>query len=329
MQPSALRRRLSLGLAATTLAGVWPRGASADDYPSRPVRMIVPFGPGSGSDILARMMADELMREIGGTFFIDNRPGASGIVAAQAVARSEPDGYTLLVTSNTTHSGNPALFKSLPYNPIADFVPVARLLQWTAVLVVGSQVPAVSLGTFVDWARAHTGKVSYAYSNAGGQLVAAALVRAAALKDVAAVPYKSSPAAFTDLMSGQVGFMVVDTASAMAPLKSGNMRPIGLLADVRNSALPNVPTFKESGFGSLNAPMFWGGVLAPAGTPRPIVERLNAAFDRIVARPAVSERMRGLGAEPWTGSVDEFDRFLREQLVVWKEQVAAAGIAPQ
>jgi tripartite-type tricarboxylate transporter receptor subunit TctC len=304
-------------------------GAGAADYPSKPVRLIVPFGPGSGTDILARMIADELTLQTGGNFIIDNRAGASGIIGAEAVAKAAPDGYTLLVTSNTTHSGNPALFKKLPYDPIADFVPVARLLQWTAVLLCGPTVPATSMKELVSWAQTKKGAVNYAYSNAAGQLVAATLVQGSGMKDVGAIPYKSSPPAITDLVAGQVDFMVIDTASAIGLIKSGNVRALAILSESRNESLPGVPTFKESGFGNLNPPMFWGGVLAPANTPKPIVDQLNAALVKIVAKPAVSARMRSLGSEPWSSSVDEFDKFLREQLTVWKARVKAAGVEPQ
>jgi len=326
---SLLMHGLMKRLIYALLSFVVAAAANSAEYPTKPVRLIVPFGPGSGTDILARLVAEELTLLTGGNFIVDNRAGASGFIGAEAVAKAAPDGYTLLVTSNTTHSGNPALFKKLPYDPITDFVPVARLLQWTAVLLCGPTVPATSMKELVSWAQTKKGTVNYAYSNAAGQLVAATFVQGSGMKDVGAIPYKSSPPAITDLVAGQVDFMVIDTAAAIGLIKSGNVRALAILSESRNESLPSVPTFKESGFGNLNPPMFWGGVLAPANTPKPIVDQLNAALVKMVAKPAVSARMRSLGSEPWSSSVDEFDKFLREQLTVWKARVKAAGIEPQ
>lgn len=321
---AGLATALVLGAASALVTS----SAHAQAWPSKPLRMIVPFGPGSASDILARLLADELRPALGQSVVVDNRPGASAQIAAEAVARAAPDGYTIFLTTNTSHSANPYLFRKLPYDPVRDFTPLGRVCFFPFVLAVDSRLPIRTPQELVQYAKANTGKVSYAFGNSTGQVAAAALNRLAGL-GATAVPYKSTPQAMTDIMGGQVAFMFVDLASSGPHVKSGRLRAIAVSTDARTAIAPDLPTLRETlgiqGF-DLSA---WVGVFGPAGLPADIAERLSNELLAITRRPQIRERIEGMGGESAPASGAELGRYVVQQLDVWRTKVRDAGIDPE
>ncbi|WP_454754684.1 Bug family tripartite tricarboxylate transporter substrate binding protein [Cupriavidus necator] len=296
--------------------------AHAEEYPVRPVRVVVPFAAGSGTDILTRLVVGELQKEVGGAFVVDNRPGASGQIAAEAVARAQPDGYTLMVSTNTAHSANPYLFKKISYDPIRDFTPIGRINYFVFVLLVNAQLPVKTTDELIAYAR-RQGKISYAYGNATGQVAAGILTRGAKLNALP-VPYKSTPPAMTDLAAGQVDFLFVDWASAQPFLKGGRVRAIGVQADNPSPLVPNLPAVGKSvpGYSFIG----WGGLFGPAGLPVPIVQKLNDALLRVLAKPSVRQHMAEMGLEPAPAPTPVFRAFVHDQLGIWGGKISEAGV---
>lgn len=300
----------------------------AQAYPARPVRIVVPFAAGSGTDIVARITADELGKGLGGSFVVDNKPGASAQIAADFVAKSAPDGYTLFLTTNTSHSANPFLFKKLSYDPIKDFTPVARTIFLPFILAVDPKLPVRNVQDLISYAKGNPGKVSYAYGNSTGQVAGATLSRMGKI-DTIAVPYKSTPPAMTDIIGGSVAYMFVDFAASRAQVQAGKLRPIAVSTEKRSSLLPDVPAVAETpGFAGFDLTS-WGGMLGPAGMPREIVDKLNAELKKIYARADVRERLGPIGAEPATSSPEEMADFLKAQLASWGRKIKDAGIEPE
>jgi tripartite-type tricarboxylate transporter receptor subunit TctC len=300
----------------------------AQAYPARPVKIVVPFAAGSGTDIVARITADELGKGLGGSFVVDNKPGASAQIAADFVAKAAPDGYTLFLTTNTSHSANPFLFKKLSYDPIKDFTPVGRTIFLPFILAVDPKLPVRSVQELVGYARANPGRVSYAYGNSTGQVAGATLSRMGRI-DTIAVPYKSTPPAMTDIIGGTVAYMFVDFAASRAQVQAGKLRPIAVSTEKRSALLPEVPAVAETpGFAGFDLTS-WGGMLGPAGMPREIVDKLNAELKKIYARPDVRERLGPIGAEPATSSPEEMAEFLKVQLQSWGRKIKDAGIEPE
>lgn len=303
--------------------------ALAQAYPTaKPVRIVIGFGPGSASDIVARMLADELRAGLGGSFIVDNKPGASAQIAAELVAKSPADGYTLFLTTNTSHSANPYLFRKLPYDPVKDYTPIARVCYFPFVLAVDARLPVRTPQELVAHARANAGRTSYAFGNSTGQVAAAALNTLAQL-GATGIPYKSTPQAMTDIMGGQVAFMFVDLASSGPHLKSGRLRAIAVSTEERSSLAPDLPTLKES-LGIQNFDLSaWVGLFGPAGLSLDISERLSSEMQRILSKKEIRDRLEGMGAEvaPSTGA--QLGAFVVRQLDVWRTKVRDAGIQPE
>ena len=312
-------RALAFGLALVT------SHALAQAYPSKPVRIVIGFGPGSGTDIVARMLADELQKTLGQPFIVENKPGAAAQIAANQVKAAPPDGYTLLLTSNTTHSVNPHIFKKLPYDPIADFTPIGGIGFFPFILAVDAKVPATTPQEFVDWARANKGKVFYAYGTPTVQIPAEAINRIEKL-DAVGVPYKSSPDAMTDVIGGRAQFIVVDLASSQPHLKSGRLRALATTSSKRTSLAPELPTIEET----LKIKDFdlaaWTGLFGPANLPKEVVDKLSGAMQKILTRPDIRERMLGSYIEPTPSDPATFAAMVKRQLQVWGEKVKVAGI---
>ena len=327
-----MKRRLAqtflLTAAAAALCGVAPTAAAQGAYPNRPVKIIIGFGPGSGTDILARMLAEELRLALGQPFVVDNRPGASAQIAASAVAKSPADGYTLMLTSNSSHSVNPHMFKKLPYDPIADFTPIGGIAYFPFILAVNSSLPVRTPQEFVTYAQAQKGNINYAYGTPTVQIPAEALNR---LKQLGAtgIPYKSSPGALTDVVGGQAQFLVVDLASARPHLQSGRLRALAVTTSKRTALAPDLPTIEES----LQLRDFdlaaWTGLFGPAGLPREVQEKLSVTLQQILAKPEVRERILASGAEPTPSDIPTFSALVRRQLEVWGRKVSDAGIQPE
>lgn len=317
--------KLLSGAALTSLAGT---AAAQGTYPNKPVKIVIGFGPGSGTDTIARLMAEELRIALGQPFLVDNRPGAAAQLAASMVAKSPADGYTLLLTSNTTHSVNPHLFKKLPYDPIADFAPIGGIAYFPFILAVNASLPVRTAQELVAYAQANRGKVNYAYGTPTVQIPAESINR---LKQMQAlgIPYKSSPQALTDVIGGQAQFLVVDLASARPHIQSGRLRALAVTMAKRSALAPELPTVEESlGLRDFDLAA-WTGLFAPAGTPRDIVDKLSATMMQILGRPDIRERVIGLGAEPTPSNVAAFTALVKQQIDIWGRNVAVSGIQPE
>ena len=326
-------------MAAGTLGGLpWPTQAQlqaqpqaaspGQGFPNRPVRLVVAFGPGSGSDIVARLLAEDLRAALGQQVIVDNKPGGSAQIAAEFVAKAPADGYTLLLTTNTAHSANPYLFKKLGYDPMRDFTPIARVAYVPYAIVVDPKSPIDSVRALVEYARANPGKLNYGFGNSTSQVAGAAFARQAGI-ELTAVGYKSMPPAYNDLIGGQVQVVFADMASAQVFMKSGRLKPLAFTLEKRSALMPELPTVAETpGFTGFEVTS-WIGLVGPAGMPRDAVERLSTEMQRTLAKPEIRERLAGMGVEPAPSSPQEMDRFLRQQLESWRIKIRDAGIQPE
>ena len=310
-------------LAIAALLGALP--SRAQDYPSRTIRFIVPFGAGGPTDVFTRAIAEELRKELNQPYMLDNRPGAGTIIGTAEAARAAPDGYTLLMVS-ATQTTVETLSPNKPYKLMRDFVPVASLMNSELVMVVHSSVPANNLAEFIALAKAKPGTLNYASSGIGSNYhMAAELVKNLAGIDIVHVPYKGSTGARNDIIAGQVD-MMFDSVPTMAPMiETGRVKPLGTSGRVRSSALPNVPTLAEAGIPGYEATI-WLGVMAPAGTPQAIVDRLNTEIGKILARPDIAAAWRAQGANPMIMKPDAFGGYMQSEIERWAKVIKANGI---
>jgi tripartite-type tricarboxylate transporter receptor subunit TctC len=315
---------LFLGSVALTLAAP----ALAQQYPARPVKFILPFGPGSGTDISARNIAEELRAELGETFLVENRPGANGFLAAEAVARAAPDGYTLMLTATTTHSTNPFLFKRLPYDPVKDFEPVAGLTEGYYLLIVHRDMPVNTMQELIGWLKANPTKASYGWGATVSQITSATFLRRIGAT-ATGVPYKSSPQAVTDLIGGQFTFMFQDILSVPSQAQAGRMKVLATTSPTRLPTLPNVPLMAEAGMPDFHAAAYTG-IFAPAGTPGSVIRRLNDAVVKIQRKPEFAKKLESCcAAYMLVTTPAEFAAYLHKDRAMWAERIAAAGITPE
>ena len=298
--------------------------AWAQSWPARPVRIIVPFASGGPADIYARVIADKLSAALGQSFVVDDRPGGGSIVGTDAVKQSAPDGYTLLMMSNT-HTVNESLIKDKPFELMRDFVPVAPVNYSDLVMVVHPSVPARTLKEFIALAKSKPGQLNYASSGPGTPYhMAGELFKAMAGVDIVHVPYKGSSGARTDVLGGQVQ-MMFDAITTMAPnVQSGKLRALGTTGKVRSPVLPEVPTISEAGVPGYEA-VIWLGIMAPKGTPREVVEKLNAEITKAANAPELRAEWAKQGAVSMSMKPDEFDRFLRQDIEKWARVVQISG----
>ncbi len=321
------RRFIAIG-AAAGLVGTAPWAFAQDGYPKQPIKLIVPFAAGSGTDAVARITAQMLGEALKGSVIVDNRAGASGVIAAELVAKAPPDGYTLFMTTNTTHSANPSLMKSLPYDPVKDFAPVSRMGNLPFMLVVNNDLPVKSGAELLAWGRAHPGKLTYASGNSTGIVSGATLSRMSGIP-MLHVPYKSTPPAIADLIGGQVSMMVVDLAAGLATVKAGKMRAIAVTTQERTKLFPELPPLADTpelkGFDITS----WNGVFAPAGTPRDVVLKLNKALSEMANGAVFRERVSRLGFDAFGSTPEELGAFTVSELAKWKKLIQAAGIQPE
>jgi tripartite-type tricarboxylate transporter receptor subunit TctC len=297
------------------------------NYPSAAITLVVPFAAGSGTDAVARAVAQKLTERLKQSVIVDNKPGASAQLGALQVAKAKPDGYTLLMTTNTSHSANPSLFQNLKYDPIKDFAPIARVGELPFALAIHPAVPAKNLKELIDYAKANPGKLSYATPNSTS-LVATETIKRMAGLDIVAVPYKSSPQAMTDLIGGQVQVYVVDFGSGMSTMKSDRIRTLAVTAAETSKMLPGVPPVGKTlaGFDLTS----WNGIFAPAGTPKAIVDRLNLELQSVLTDKEVQEKLAQIGFEVWpTKTPDEFTKYVADQLTQWTALIKQAGIKPE
>ena len=301
--------------------------AQAQSYPTKPVTLIVPFGPGSGTDIIARIIGQRLGLVLGQTIIIENKPGANGTIAANFVARSAHDGYTLFMSTNTPHSAAPGLMKSISYDPVKDFVALSRVGSFTQMLLVNPSIPAKSVQELIAYAKANPGKLTFASGNASSVLAGETLKRWAGL-DMLHVPYRSAPPAVQDVLGGRVSMLFTDLSTGLPHHKSGALRGLATTRLQRSSLVPELPTLDESGVKDFDMNS-WAGLFAPAGTPPEIVTRLSTELRRIIDDPEVKAQIAATGFEAFSSSTQELDDFVKAQLVKWTRMIKDAGIQPE
>ncbi|HEX2887710.1 tripartite tricarboxylate transporter substrate binding protein [Vineibacter terrae] len=319
-----ISRRLLLSSGLTAGALLLPHAATAQAYPDKPIRFIAPFPAGSATDGLARFLGQRMSEAMGQPIIIDNRPGANGIVGAQAAAQSPPDGYTVFVTTNSTHSANINLYKQLPYDPVRDFAPVARLMRIPVVFVVRRDSPMRSLQDLIAAARQQPGKLSFGSGNTIGRGTTE-LLKAMAGFDMLHVPYRGTPQALADLVASQVDMVAADPSSALGLIQAGTVRPLAVTGAARVPALPDVPTVAESGVTGFELTA-WIGAFAPARTPADIVARLNREFLAAASGPAAAAYFEKIGGIADPSTPDELGRFVVSETAKWARIVEVAKI---
>jgi len=311
---------------AVLLAGGTP--VLAQSYPSKPVRIVVPFGPGGVGDISARVLAQKMSETIGQQVLVENRPGAGGIVASETVAKAEPDGHTLLLLTNG-QAVSVSLFKSLPYDAVQDFAPVSTLGFFDMVVLVNGDSKVGSVGELIAAAKASPGKLNIGTINPGGtQHLAAELFKSMAGIDVQTVPFKGTPAVLTALRGNEVQAAFEFIAAAMPQIKGGGLKPLAVTSNRRFSGLPDVPTVAESGVAGYEASA-WNGIAAPAKTPRPIVAQLNKEVNAALAAPDVRERLQGLAVDARGSTPEQFRALLEFEIAKWRAVIERAKIERQ
>ena len=310
--------------AALALAA-FAAAAPAQDYPAKPIRLIVPFPPGGGTDIAARTVANKLSETLRWTFVIENKPGAGGNLGVEQAVKSPPDGYTLVIGQTSNLAINPALYAKLPYDPLKDLSPVALIVSAPVVLVVAANSPYKSLGDLVAAARRDPGAVTFASPGNGtvSHLAGELLQRASGVK-FTHVPYKGAAQAMTDLLGGQVQSFMSSVPSALAQIKGGRLRAIAVTSAKRAAEMPEVPAIAESGYVGLDATT-WYGLLAPAGTPAAVIKRLNAELNRVLEMPDVRQRLAAEGGEVLGGSPEGFASLLKADRAKWGRIVKESG----
>jgi tripartite-type tricarboxylate transporter receptor subunit TctC len=301
--------------------------AHAQTYPNKPITFVVPFGPGSGSDLIARIIGQRLSTVLGQGVIVENKPGANGAIAAVQVARSAPDGYTIFLASNTPMSAAPSLNKTIAYDPIKDFAPLCRIGSFTQLLLVNPGIPVKSVGELIAYAKANPGKLSFASANASSIVAGETLKRAAGL-DLLHVPYRSSPPAVQDVLGGRVSMLFTDMATGLPHHKSGALRGLATTRLQRSALVPDLPTLDEAGVKGFDMDS-WAAFFLPANTPPEIVTRLNTELRKIIDDPEIKAQIAATGFEAFSSSTDELDSFVKAQLVKWTKMIKDAGIQPE
>ena len=315
-------------MGACALAMCGAAAHAADSYPARPVRMIVAYPPGGGTDIVGRMMAQKLTETLGQNVVIDNRGGATGNIGTELASRANPDGYTLLMGNVAPNAINVSLFSKLPYDPVKDFAPVSLVAITPNILVVNPTVPVKSVQDLIALAKAKPGTLNFPSAGVGSSShLAGELFKILAKVDMVHVPYKGGGPALIDTISGQMQIMFATMPAAMPHVKSGKVRPVAVTTAKRSQTLPELPTMAETVKGYEAST--WYGLLAPAATPAPIVARLHQSVVRILAMPDMRERLASQGFEPVGGTPAEFAAYIKSEISKWERVIRDAGIKPE
>ena len=313
--------RAVAGVAAVLAAGT----AIAQGYPTKPIRLVVPFPPGGAVDFYARVVQPPLGELLGQTIVIDNKAGASGMVGAEIVAKSPPDGYTLLLGNIASLAINVGIYPKMPYDPLKDFTPVVRTVDVNYVLVVHPSLSAKSVAELVAYAKAHPGKLSYGSAGSGSlPHLGTELFKARTGTDIVHVPYKGGGPMVTDLLGGNVQMVIADQANLMPHVQSGKLRALAVATAKRSPNAPDLPTIAEAALPGFEATA-WQGLVGPAGMPPDVVKRLNDAFNKVMAMPAVREKLIGGGLEPVGGTPEQFGRFIGSEIAQWTKIAKDVG----
>lgn len=316
-----------LRVAAALACVAFASSAHGDEYPARPITLIVPFAAGSGSDTAARVVAQNLQTRLGATVIVDNRVGATGMLAASFVARAAPDGYTLLLATNSTHGTNPSLYKHVTYDPIKDFAGIGKIAIFSYYLVINKDLPVQSIGDLVAYAKANPDKLSYG-TGSSTSLVMTETFKHGTGATILKVPYRSNPPALTDVIAGRVSMMFADISSSVAFVTAGQVRALAVTSPRRSMISPDLPTISETVVPNFDMES-WTALLAPAGTPAPVIAKLNAALNETLAMPEVTRRFLDLGIEAQPSTPAELDAFVRKEVLRWTALVKDAGIEPE
>jgi tripartite-type tricarboxylate transporter receptor subunit TctC len=318
--------RMSLRVLVALAACVWSTVVPAQDYPTRPIRMIVAFTPGGTTDFVARLLADKIKGPLGQTVIVENKPGANGAIGAEHVAKSEPDGYTLFFTTVGAVAINPALRSNLPYDSVRDFAPIGLTVRNSTMLVVNAAMKANSAKELAALAREKPGTVTIGITGIGAiSHLGLELFQSAAGIKLQAIPYRGAAQAVTDILGGQLDGVFADVPTIISQVKAGKLKALAATSRERSDIFPDVPTFVEQGFADTVADQ-WAGVLAPARTPPAIIAKVNAAFAAALADADVRDRLRQAGVTPSPGSPEEFARYLKEEIARWSKVIREKGI---
>ncbi len=301
--------------------------AMAQDFPSKPVTFVVPFAAGSATDVLARSLGQGITAETMQNIVSDNRPGANGIIAAQIVAKAAPDGYTVIIATNTTHAANEHLFKKLPYDAVRDFAPVTTLARGGQVMVVNPRVPVKTVKEFIALAKRQPGKLTFGSGSSSSRVASELFQQMAGLKLVH-VPYKSNPQAVSDLVGGHIDMMITDVVTGLPQVQSGKLRALGVSSPKRLPNAPELPTIDEAGVQGYEL-TFWFAAYAPAKTPPAVVGRLRDLFVNATKAPPAQTFFRNTGIEPYTMTSEQLAKFQASESAKWAKVIRAAGIEPE
>jgi tripartite-type tricarboxylate transporter receptor subunit TctC len=323
--------RILAGIAACALlvSGIFLASlpGHAETYPSKPVTIVVPFGPGSATDTITRVIAQHLGTALNQSIVVETRPGANGAIAAAYVARAAPDGYTLFMSTNSPHSAAPTLNKSIAYDPIKDFAPITRVGSYTLMLVVNPAVPAKSVAELIAYGKANPGKLSFASGNSSG-VVAGETLKAWAGIDMVHVPYRSVPPALNDVLGGRVSMMFSDLTTGLPHVRANALRALAVTRMQRSALFPELPTLDEAGVIGFDMDS-WAAMFAPADTPHEIVAMLNGELRKIIDNPEIKARLGMVGFEAFSSKPEELGEFVKVQLVKWTKMIKDAGIEPE
>jgi tripartite-type tricarboxylate transporter receptor subunit TctC len=324
MMKGLLIRWATAVLAAALAAGAWAQ-PNLSPYPTKPIRIVVPFPAGGATDVLARAAAQKLTESLGQPVVVDNRPGAGGNIGAELVAKSAPDGYTLLMGTVGTHAINPGIYPKMPYDHVRDFAPIILVAGVPNVLEVNPSLPVNSVQELIAYAKANPGKLNFASSGNGTSIhLSGELFKTMAGVQMTHVPYKGSAPALQDLVGGQVQLMFDNLPPSLALIKAGKLKPLAVTSKVRAPALPDVPTLAESGLPGFEASS-WFGLLAPAGTPQPVIAKLNAEIAKWLATPEAKEKLVAQGANIAGGTPEDFARHIAAETAKWQKVVKDSG----
>ncbi|MGH8702228.1 MAG: tripartite tricarboxylate transporter substrate binding protein [Burkholderiales bacterium] len=321
------RRDVHVALAALALCGLAVPEAAAQDYPAKPIRVIVPFPPGGGNDTIARLMGQRLAPALGQQVLVDNRPGAAGAIGAELAAKAPPDGYTLFLAGVASHGINPNLRKQLPYDPVRDFSGVSLIASAPSLVVVHPLLPVTSIKQLVALAKAKPGAINYASNGSGSSShLAVELFGMTTGTVMTHIPYKGAALALTDLMSGQVQLAFSSAVSMLPQVKAGKLRAIAMTGAKRSPAIPDIPTVAEAGVPGYETGS-WYGIVAPAKTPRPVIERLSREIAAATRSAEISGRLVDEAVIPFGSTPEEFDAHIRRELARWAKVIAKARIS--
>ena len=315
-------KRILAALALCLLAG-W--ASAQGTWPNRPVRIVVPFPAGQTTDVIARLLAQQLTESVGQSFFVDNKAGAAAIIGTEQVKNAPPDGYTLLMASSGPLAINPSLYSKLPYDTLRDFQPIGMIAAVPQFLVVNRDFPPSNLKELIAYVKQNPGKTNYGSGGSGlTNHLTMELLKSAAGLQITHVPYKGAAAAITGLIAGEINMMFESGPAVIPHVKSGKLKVIAVGTRARSVVLPEVPTVAEAGLPGFAA-VAWAAFLAPAGTPRPIIQKMNGELNALLSRPAIKERLISLGAEPVETSPEQTTAFFKSELEIWAGAVKASG----